>query len=294
MSDPWYEYFPFRFEHKGDVPLCSEDFELNIKSKSKLSPITNLVLNIISIPNDRSNYIITVPSSILRPLPLMAYILATKSKGSVLVFSNYKVHYNNYHLIKLDYQFIWNKIPAGEIKKNSIYVDPLIPRHAKKSYKDQIPQYIPLFKKRFLDSNYSKILFCHSKNLRFNSSIEDVFVGTENILSKSNITDLGIKTVIFENLDKIVYNNYLFEVFKVWIDELKNKGIQFIFHFANPDYKFLADMKNYFSCYVMYFPYSFLKSNEHLMEKNKHYSVSTNIVASTIGGVITAITGLLY
>jgi len=271
ISNAWYESYPLRFEKKGDVPIFSNTNELNVNNRSRLSPITNIVLNVLSLKDNKSNFIISIPSSVLRPIPLISYILAKKSNTSILVFSGDTKHYNKYHLIKRDYQFIWNDIPAGELREGSIRINPYIPPYAKRDFKSQIKRYIPLFKDRFLRADYSKVLFCHNRSLKMSNSIQDLFVGNEKIVSELSITDLGIKTIIFENLDNIIYNDYLFNAFKQWIEPINTSDYQFIFHFANPNYKFLQELRELFKAYVMYFPYSFLKSNEDLYTKNKYY-----------------------
>lgn len=267
----WYETYPLRFERKGDIPLFSKENIFNTTNKSNLSPTTNIVLNTLSIRNDASNFIICIPSSILRPLPIISYILAKKSNGSVLVFSGNKKHYNSYHLLKKDYQFIWNDIPAGEIKKGSIYINPKVPPYASRNFKAQLKRYIPVLKQKFLQKDFSKVLFYHDRNIRFADSFQDLFVERENVVSSLDKSNLGINIIIFENLDNIIYNDFLFNTFKEWIAPLKSNNYQFILHISNPDYKYLTEMREFFKSYVLYFPYSFLKSNEDLSKKNNHY-----------------------
>ncbi len=271
MSDQaWYNMYLLRYERNGDIPLYSSEADLNINSKSKLSPITNIVLNSLSIKNNRSNFIICFPSSSLRPLPIISYILAKKSNASVLVFTSDNRHFTNYHLIKREYQFIWNDVPAGILDDGSIHVNPKVPSYAKRDFKKQLKAYIPTLKQKFLETSFSKILFYLNRNLKFSDSFQDLFVGNENVIALSNL-HLGIKTIIFENFDNIIFNNYLFDTFKEWIKPLKSKDRQFIFHISNPDYKYLTNIRELFQTYVLYFPYSFLKSNEDLYQKNKHY-----------------------
>ena len=282
----WYESYPLRFERKGDIPLFSKENIFNKTNKSNLSPTTNLVLNSLSIKDDTSNFIICIPSSILRPLPIISYILAKKSNGSVLVFSEHKKHFNLYHLLKKEYQFIWNEIPAGEIKKGSIYIDPKVPPYASRNFKKQLKSYIPVLKQKFFQKDFSKVLFYHDRNIKFSDSFQNLFVENENIVSLSDEYNLGIKIIIFEYLDNIIYNDFLFKTFKEWIAPLKSNNYQFIFHISNPNYKYLTKMREFFGSYVLYFPYSFLKSNEDLFKKNKHYFNQLKQVSQTDISVI--------
>ncbi|GAI09640.1 unnamed protein product, partial [marine sediment metagenome] len=168
----WYRKYPLRMEMEGDIPLfSSESNRINRNNNSILSPITNLILNVLSYAKKNSNFIICYPSINLKPLPLIAYIIAKKSGKSVLVFSRNKNHHKIYHLLKTNYHFIWYDIPVGIIKKDDIFIEPYVP-FARKSFKEELKLKIPEFKNKFFNKYQSKILFYLNKDIKLKDSIK--------------------------------------------------------------------------------------------------------------------------
>lgn len=271
----WHKEYPFRIEKGDDVSLVTSD---PIAPQSKLSPLTNLTLNVLTSDKSMANFIICFPSNTLKPIPLISYILAAQSKKSVLVFSKNNAHYKNYYLLKVRYARNWayNKYPAGKIVKGEINIELHAPR-AKRWYKDYFKARIPEFKRQFFNENYPKILFNLSKNIKFSDSIINLYLDNENIES-SKERKLGISNIIFENIDYYVYSSHKFDSFAKWIEEFRDEGHRFIFHVSNPNYKLLDSLKNLFKAYILYFPYSFIKANEDLKKKNKIYFKSLNLL----------------
>ncbi|MBD3215248.1 MAG: hypothetical protein GF311_21755 [Candidatus Lokiarchaeota archaeon] len=267
----WYDRYPLRMEYNGDNPLFVEGRKhLNKNSKSFLSPVTNLTLNTISSISDNSNLIICIPSSRLKPLPIISYITAKNTDKSVLVFNRYKIHHKLYHLLKKERLFIWNDIPAGKIYKGNIKINPYTP-YATRRFKDELKSKIPILREQFFNPALPKVLFNRKGKIEFTESISELFLNEENISSEAGESYLGIGNVIFENLDSNVYSDYTFDTFKEWINHYIDQGLRFICHISNPHYKYLESLKTHFNAYILYFPFSFLKTNKDFQEKNTYY-----------------------
>ena len=266
----WYHEYPFRFQwHDTDISLVDKYPE---KPEPKLSPLTSLTLNVLTNLKTHNNLIICVPSMTLRPIPLISYILANQTNKSVLVYSRNKSHYNNYYTLKVRYQRNWayNKFPAGKIEKGNINID-LYSTGAKRSYREWFKtNKVPELQRMFLDETYPKILFNLSKNIRFTDSIKNLNLDKEKLQIPHEIK-LGTANLIFENIDYYVYNSYKFQSFLTWVQEFQDEEHRFIFHISNPNYSLLNDLKNSFDAYILYFPFSFIKTNEDLNQRNKAY-----------------------
>jgi len=266
----WYSEYPFRFQwYDTDISLVDKYPET---PESNLSPLTNLMLNVLTNSKSQNNFIICFPSMTLRPIPLISYILANQTNKSVLVYSRNRAHYNNYYTLKMRYPRNWayNKFPAGKIEKGVINIDLYSPG-ASRSYRNWFKtEKSPELERQFFDETYPKILFNLSKNIRFTDSIKSLNLEKEKLESPNEIK-LGIANIIFENLDYYIYNSYKFETFLEWIHEFQDKDHRFIFHISNPNYNLLSDLKNSFDAYVFYFPLSFIKTNEDLNQRNKIY-----------------------
>lgn len=263
----WYQEYPFRIEKGTDISFV----KTGPNPKSKLSPLTDIMLNVLTSDKSFSNFIICYPSNTLKTIPLISYILADQNKRSVLVFSKNNEHYKNYYLLKMEYARNWayTNYPAGKIFKGTINIELHAPR-AKTSYKNYFKSRIPKFKEQFFDENYPKILFNQSKNIRFSDSITNLNLENEKIHT-AKTQKLGIGNIIFENLDYFVYSSYKFESFANWIREFRDDNHRFVFHISNPNYKLLVQLKELFNAYVLYFPFSFIKANQDLKKRNKEY-----------------------
>ncbi|MFW9939414.1 MAG: hypothetical protein ACFFFT_00140 [Candidatus Thorarchaeota archaeon] len=266
----WYHEYPFRFQwHDTDVSLVDQYPE---NPDPLLSPLTSLTLNVLTNLKTYNNLIICVPSMILRPIPLISYILANQTNRSVLVYSRNQGHYKNYYTLKVRYprNFAYNTFPAGKIEKGNINID-LYSTGAKRSYREWFrTNKAPELQRKFLDEKYPKILFNLSKNIRFTDSIKNLSLDKERLNITHDIK-LGIANLIFENLDYYIYNSFKFESFLKWVQEFQDEKHRFVFHVTNPNYSLLNDLKTTFNAYMLYFPFSFIKTNEDLNQRNKVY-----------------------
>ena len=268
----WCREFRLRMEvSRGDAPLfCSEQDKINLDNRSRLSPISNMILNTITYDPKNSSFILVFPSITLRPLPLISYIISKKYDTSVFIFSRNNNHYKNYHLLKTDSGFVWYDIPAGKIKGKEIHIKPYVP-FARQEFKSQIDARIPLFKNKFFNSSHPKIAFFQKGNLKLTDSITDVYMNKNHIGSVSNEVILGTGSIIFEHFDNYVYSSNSFENFKNWISPLQDRDIKYIFHIANPYLDIIEPLKKEFNAYVLYFPFSFIRTNQEIKRKTEYY-----------------------
>jgi len=264
----WFEKFPFRLECNDDIQLFEK--ENGGSYKSKLSPLTNLTLNLLCGSSIDSNFIICIPSAILRPIPLISYIWAKQTGHSVMVFSKNKIHHDNYYSLKIEYssKFVNMDFPAAKVKSKGLCVEPYTPR-AKSDYKKQYKEYI---KGQINNKDCPKIFFYQGRSLKFSTENQKIHLFDELIEDTCTTSNLDIRNVIFENIDNIIYNKYRYDNFIKWLEEASSLSEnRYLFHISNPNYKFLTQLKEQFNAKVLYFPFSFLKANELLKEKNREY-----------------------
>ncbi|MBN1213838.1 MAG: hypothetical protein JXA99_00195 [Candidatus Lokiarchaeota archaeon] len=265
----WYKKYPFRFEHNADIPLIESH---NGVEYSRLSPLTNLTLNLLTSTQANSNFIICIPSASLKPIPLISYIIAEKTQKSVLVFSTTDQHHNNYYLLKIQYgsKFVYMDFPVAKIIHKDLVIEPYFP-WATHSFRKEVKKNIPFLLDKFLDGNQPKIMFYKDRDLKISSKMESIRFSNELVNNSFSQTDLNIKNIIFENIDYTIYNQYRLDNFLEWITTCMKNDNNYIFHVSNPNFKFLNILKERFSANLLYFPYSFLKTNETLMKKNHEY-----------------------
>jgi len=282
----WCKEFPLRMEFSGDAPLfCKENNKINMDNTSRLSPVTNILLNTIVLDPKNSNFIISFPSFKLKPLPLITYIISKKYNQSVLVFSRHYQHYKNYYLLKNNYGFVWYDVPAGLFDTKGIIIKPYTP-YATRSFSSQLKQKIPFLRNVFFDEKRNKVLFYKKPTIKFTNSIKELYLKNKNIGSSDIEQDLNINVIVFENLDNYVYNKLRLDNFIQWIKPLYEKDIKFIFHISNPFYELLDDLKTKFNAYVLYFPFSFLKANEDLRNKTSYYFSQLHNCKSNVKRII--------
>jgi len=263
----WHEEYPFRLEFNDDIPLVKS---INGTKTSRLSPLTNLTLNLLTSSKIDSNFIICIPFNTLRPIPLISYILADRTQNSVLVFSINNHHHNNYYLLKIRYgsKFAYMDYPVAKIRNKDLLIEPYAPK-ATHAFKRKIKEQIPYLLQKFLNTKQPKVLFYQNKDLKLISKMENIRYFND-LISNSHV-NLNIKNIIFENIDFVIYNQYRYENFLKWINTCMDENNRYIFHISNPNYKLLNLLKEDFEANVLYFPYSFLKTNENLNKKNKEY-----------------------
>jgi len=242
-----------------------------------LSPLTNLLLNVFfSATNKKKNLICAFPDAVLRPIPIISYIYCYAAKKSTFVFTQEKVgnspaaiHNMNYYLLNktLSGDYLFKEIPIGYMYADgSVDAKVRLPRIAKKNRKE----YILAQKENFLNGEGAKILLYFDEST---SRISDVI--NKIVLDEGNLDDLhtGIETgmVIFENVDRFIYNSYSLEVFLDWISPLLERGTRLLFHFSNPVSQYIQRVKEETDSYVLQLSPSLLRYNTVLRESSRSY-----------------------
>ena len=109
----------------------------NVILSKRLSPLTNLFLNVFSNTLDRKNLIFAIPDTVLRPIPLISYLYCYTEHKSVIVFTQKSgilirdnpaiVHNRNYHLLNSS-DYLFSKIPIGFMADGSVNAKVYLPR----------------------------------------------------------------------------------------------------------------------------------------------------------------------
>ena len=227
--------------------------------------MTNFFLNVFVNAIEERNLIIAIPDVILRPIPIISYLYAKQKNKSAIVFggeNTYNLHYKNYHLLNHgDYLFYY--IPLGFISNEGVEAKVYLPR-ATQNFKRR---YIQHQKENFLESRKPKILLS-----RADRKIDDIIerlVTDEGTFDSPIRIDIGL--IIFEHIDMFVYSQYSTELFLKWLSPLLDKGVRFIFHFSNPESKFIKIIKEATNSLVVPFGTALLRSNVELQRKSIGY-----------------------
>lgn len=275
--EQWYEKIPQinTYHPKRDgVPD-------NVTLSKRLSPLTNLLLNVFSNTLDRKNLIFAIPDTVLRPIPIISYLYSSTEHKSVIVFTqksgthikdNPAIDHNrNYHLLNRG-DYLFSKIPIGFMTDDSVNAKVYLPRAIRRVKQ----QYIQCQKDNFLKSDGPKILLhCDENNSRISNVIEKITLD-EGKLDNLNV-DIEIGLVIFENIDRFVYSPYSLRIFLEWISHLLEKNIRILFHFSNPLSKYIQVIKEHTDSYVLQFGPSLLRYNEELKKASLSYFNSKSI-----------------
>lgn len=272
--EPWYTKTPkiSTYDPKGG------GIHDNVLLAERLSPLTNFFLNVFYNSMEKNNLIYALPSTILRPIPLISYLYACNTNKSVIVFTQngrtYSkedpsvFHNRNYHLLNMKDTgiYLFDKVPIGFMKDGSVEAKVYLPR-AKRGLK-QI--YIQNQKKNFLEKNGPKILLqCDENNNRISSVIEKITLD-EGELYNLNV-NIKIGLVIFENVDRFLYSSYSSQIFLKWISTLLEKNVRVLIHFSNPLSKYIQVIKEHTDSYVLQFGPSLLRYNKELKKASLTY-----------------------
>jgi hypothetical protein len=245
-----------------------------ISEKENLSPLTNFFLNtFINTIND--NIIFAIPDTILRPIPIIAYMYANNLKKSVLIFSQkadhcssknpIDIHYKNYYLLSTIYYLFLN-IPIGIMSENSVDAKLYLPRGSrqfKKKYAKQLNEIL-------LKEDNPKILLSSDENdNRITDVIEDI--NTDELTQMHFEEKIDIGMVIFENTDRFVYSDYSLNHFLEWVQRLIDKKVKILFHFSNPNSKYIDIIKEKTNSFALVFGPTLLRHNESLKNASMHY-----------------------
>ena len=77
--------------------------------------------------------------------------------------------------------------------------------------------------------------------------------------------------MIFEHIDRFVYSEYSAQLFLKWTSQLLEKDINILCHYANPESKFIQQIKEKTDALAITFNHSLLKGNEELKKSSKDY-----------------------
>lgn len=270
--EQWYEKIPQIATYNPNV----NKFTSNIILSGKLSPLTNLFLNVFSNSIGTKNIIFAFPDVILRPIPIMSYIYASIRGKSVIVFtqkgnraSQATIHNKNYHLLNYVCQggeYLFRKIPIGFMKDDSTEARVYLPRAKRKDKKE----YIIDQKKNFLEGDCPKILLCYDEDNTRIISILKKITFDEGTFDNLNV-NFEVGLLIFENVDRFVYSSYSLDVFLKWILPFLDRGVNILFHFSNPLSNYIKEIKERTNSYVLQFGPSLLKYNETLKKESLAY-----------------------
>jgi AraC-like DNA-binding protein len=253
-SQPIYTYNPHLREYPQDAELSCN-----------LSPLTNFFLNVFLNAIEKRNVTIAIPDVVLRPIPIVSYLYAKQKNRSVLVFTIARdLHYKNYHLLYQHGGYFSFFVPMGFISEEGIEAKVYLPR-ASREYRRG---YIQHLRENFLESPEPKILL--SQEERMVDDIIKKLVIDEEIFDN---VEVGIDTglIIFENIDRLVHSQYTTEPFLKWLYPLLDRGVHFIFHFANPHSKFIQTIKEATNSLVVPFGTAMLRSNAEIQKKSIAY-----------------------
>lgn len=247
----------------------------DVKASNKLSPLTNFFINVFLETLGKNNIIVTIPDTILKPIPIVSYIFASLKEKSVLVFTQKggtKVNHNpiefhrrNYHLLNYGKRFnrgdyLFKDVPLGTISKNKVNVNAHIPLSMnKKKYKD-------LQEKNFLESDKPKILLSYDEKNSKITKLIDILIEKENNKTLEIKSEIKLGLVIFENVDRFLGSEFELSAFLKWLKSLSDLNINYIFHFSNPESKFIKILKDKTNSLVI--PWSHILLNNPEIKKD--------------------------
>lgn len=238
----------------------------NVELSGNLSPLTNFFLNVFVNAIEERNLIIAIPDVVLRPLPIVSYLYAKQKNKSVVVFTIARdLHYKNYHLL---YQqpggYFSFFVPMGFISEEGIEAKVYLPR-ASREYRRG---YIQHLREYFLESPEPKILLSQEDRM-----VDDIIKKVVIDEKTFDNVEVGIDTglIVFENVDRLVHSHYSIKPFLKWIFPLLDRGVRFIFHFANPESKFIQIIKEETNSLVVPFGTAMLRSNAEIQRKSIEY-----------------------
>ena len=251
------------------------DYYYNTDLSQNLSPLTKFFLNTFINAIDQKNVIVTFPDNILRPLPLIAYTYSYLQNKSTLVFtSNSKglekkspreIHNLDYYMLNWEGEYLFYDIPIGYIFKDKIEAEIQMPKPARKYKK----KYIERLKNNFTESNGAKVLLYSDNGTRIVDNVNSILLDNKTKFKQKMSIDLGC--IIFENVDRYVNSPYTSKKFIHWIQEYLNEGINFVFHFSNPNSPFIDFIREKTDSFVVPFNSGILTNNKSISDPSLHY-----------------------
>ena len=257
----------------------SDDYgrpDYDIVIKDNISPLTDIFLDVFSNVISEKNMIVTFPDNTLRPIPILAYIYSSNYNKSTLIFTSHHkgfdnkslkdFHNLNYCMLSSYGHFVNYEHVIGSIRKGLLSSNIKFPKSSNKRRTKQIVNDL----NNRLNDDEPKILLCTEDNLDIINNLSEIHIGSVDNSKKihDNLIDVGL--VIFENVDLYANSRYTTNKFLKWIREYQERGIKFLFHFSNPNSKFIHIIKNETNSLVV--PFNFdLINKTYLLDKSKQY-----------------------
>lgn len=285
MVDAWFEKFDLSFQIDRQT--------MDKFSVDTLSPLTNFSLSILK---ELVNYnvIITTPTGWLRPISLLAYIVACETNRSVLVFSKsssrseespFTHHCEAYQSLMNNGEYILFQIPMASLKDEALFVDlkKIFPYASHKhSYATRLREQ---FLARYFNSERAKVIFLpFDSDSKIQRAFQSHIIESEETQELNQLLKLDIGTIIFENMDYFIYSNGKMNTFLTWIEAIRDPSIKLLLHFSNPDSKFILPVKERLDALLLHYSKSLFRANEFLNGKSKKYFTSMdskNSIAKT-------------
>lgn len=235
----------------------------NVELSGSLSPLTDFFLNVFVNVIEERNLIIALPDVVFRPIPIVSYLYTKQNNKSVVVFTIARdLHYKNYHLLNQQPGgYLSFFVPMGFISEEGIEAKVYLPL-AKKGFKRK---YIQHLRENFLESPEPKILLSQEDRM-VDDIIKKLVIDEETFDNVEVGIDTGL--IIFENVDRLVHSQYSTKPFLKWIFPLLDRGVRFIFHFANPESKFIQTIKEETNSLVVPFGTAVLRSNAEIQKRS--------------------------
>ncbi|MEX2683249.1 MAG: hypothetical protein Q6373_016865 [Candidatus Sigynarchaeota archaeon] len=277
VFSPWHEEFPLAI-----LEPCRSGTKHPL-GKGILSPLSNLTISLLKELAGKRNIIISTPLSLFFPLPIIAYIFAKRTQKAVFIFTKassqdnenpFLMHYRNYYLLQANSfgdasDYIFKEIPVGEYKDGRVTVDFFLPT-ATPSFKREYEKHESIFLERvFLDGKRGKVIFFTSdQTAAISDTFQKLIIGEISHEGQFNIVP---GTIIFENMDRLIYSESKLKSFLEWIKAVTIPDLKFILHFSNPNSKFILPLKEELDALMFHYSNSFLKNNPVIRNKATTY-----------------------
>ena len=259
----------------------SSDFghpDYHISIKDNISPLTDMFLDVFANSIHERNIIITFPDNVLRTIPILAYIYSSNYNKSTLIFTSHHKGFNNkslkdfhnlnYCMLSSYTHFVNYEHIIGSIRKGSLKSDIKFPKSSNKRRTKKIVQDLNLR----LNDDDPKVILCTEDNLDIIDNLSEIQIGTSENSNNDSETLIDVGLVIFENVDVYANSRYTTKKFLKWIKEYQERGIRFLFHFSNPNSKFISSVRDETNSLVLPFNFDLIKDTYLLNESRSYYS----------------------
>ena len=263
----------YNYNATSDESLHS-DYHITIKDN--ISPVSGLFLDLYSNLINEKNLIVTFPDNVFRLIPLLSFIYAFNFNKSVLVFTSHhkdrrfnkrslKDYHNlNYCMLSMWGSYVFYSRLIGFIRKNTLKTDIKFTKSSNKRRTKKISQ--ELIKR--LENSEPKVLLFTEDELKIIDDVSEVQIDSKSTTLNDSSLDLGL--VIFENVDLYVNSRFTTKKFLDWIKKYQEKGIRCLFHFSNPNSKFIDVIKKETNSFVIPLNQDLL-SKTYIKEESENY-----------------------